>query len=198
MARYLDVPSIRYYTGCATRSIECLIEGWRKTRTVARAPAQNRRGRKCDLSSTHVRVCTCSLFFLELLNGNLWLDAHSSQFQPIFFKFFIPCSGNISLESITEARILNIQELVALEHAQCSATPRYSKILYFIDLATKSTWCNRDKSYDSNAYKITQFELFVVELWLAQVSASETAHFDEFHTPTNYFANSNKTTHEGR
>ena len=135
--------------------------------------------------------------WLEL---SLWRqqDAHSGQFQPIFFKFFIPCSGNISLESITEARILNIQELVALEHAQCSATPRYSKILYFIDLATKSTWCNRDKSYDSNAYKITQFELFVVELWLAQVSASETAHFDEFHTPTNYFANSNKTTHEGR
>jgi hypothetical protein len=36
MARYLDVPSIRHYTGCPTRNIERLIsEGWRKTRKEA-------------------------------------------------------------------------------------------------------------------------------------------------------------------
>ena len=53
------------------------------------------------------------------------------------------------------------------------------------------TWCNRANFYNSNAYKITYIQPFVVEIWLLQVMTLEVAHFDVIRTCANYDANSN-------
>jgi hypothetical protein len=52
-------------------------------------------------------------------------------------------------------------------------------------------WRNRAEFYDSNAYKFTYIQRFVVEIWALQVTASEVAHFDVIRTRANYDANSN-------
>jgi len=57
MARHLDVPAIRHYTGCATSSIYMLLANYRRLGSAARArKARERRGRRRVLVSEDIRV----------------------------------------------------------------------------------------------------------------------------------------------
>ncbi|PPQ84969.1 hypothetical protein CVT26_008289 [Gymnopilus dilepis] len=58
MARHLDVPSIRYYTGCPIRTIRRILSEYRRTGTVLRQQLlkQTLRGRKqARLTSAHIK-----------------------------------------------------------------------------------------------------------------------------------------------
>ena len=105
--------------------------------------------------------------------------------------FFVQCTVNRLWEHNTELRILNFKQLAAVERVRCWTAPIYFSNSYIRDLVIKITRYNRANFYDSNAYKITYIQPFVVPL---QVTTSEVAHFDVIRMRANYDANSNKIT----
>ena len=57
MAKYLDLASIQYYTGCALRTIQQVLADYRRTGTTFQAQLEyDRRGRQKSINARDVRV----------------------------------------------------------------------------------------------------------------------------------------------